>query len=89
MKSKEVDSSHCFFASEAQRIFVTLRLALPMLKKLLSGEMGNAKGMGKLWGTIWWKGVQCLVIGDGLIGWVCCKSKKLTKAIGICCRVRK
>jgi hypothetical protein len=43
MKSKEVDSSHCFFASEAQRIFVTLRLALPMLKKFLGSikEWGN------------------------------------------------
>jgi hypothetical protein len=36
MKSKEVASSHCFFASGAQRIFVTLRLALPMLQKSLS-----------------------------------------------------
>jgi hypothetical protein len=36
MKSKEVTSSQYFFASGAQRIFVTLHLALPMLQKLLS-----------------------------------------------------
>jgi hypothetical protein len=36
LKSKEVASSHCFFASGAQRIFVTIRLALPMLLKMLS-----------------------------------------------------
>jgi hypothetical protein len=63
MKSKEVTSSHCFFASGAQRIFVTLYLALPMLQKFAEFN----KGMGKIWGTIWWKGVQCSVIGDGLI----------------------
>jgi hypothetical protein len=23
--------------------------------------------MGRIWGTIWWKGIQCSVIGDELI----------------------
>ncbi len=51
--------THCSYASEAGRTFVTLHLAIPILTKIAQFDIGT----GKTW-DVWCNGVQCLMMSE-------------------------